>query len=580
GRRLSEPSVPRHRLEDQTTGTGGPKRHDVHGARQHPEPRAPAEAGNEHRGEDPDGAAAKRAGRAERRTPDAARRRLRGERTRPRPRRRTAAGDGRSDGAAGGSDRDGARQQRRHRARRCGAGGRSGVYDAQRPDDHAPPGRDCRAGTGGLPETHGRRAVDSRRAGGAAAAAKPVPARGRRGRRRRRRRRSGQRGPRRRTGRGGTRRSFRELHRVRAAPRGAGTCTSEDRAHRPGLHRGHERRPDGAGHRARAAQRVARAGPTAVPSALPDRDRRRVARAAPATDANHSRRRDGQTRPAVSRHLSVVSAVVLAGAAACQKVQSAPPYSLVPVARRDIVVTATASGAIQPILTLSVKSKASGEILAMPVQTGDEVQKGQLLAKIDPRIPRNNLTQAQANVDVAQAQLENATAQLKRSETLYQSKSITEADYETAKLAYTSAKAALVTAQANLQTAKDAMEDTQVGAPITGTILELDAVLGTVISSPTNDVAGGTVILKMANLDTVQVSALVDETDVGKVRPGTAVTITVDAYPNRQFDGRVLKIEPQAQVNQNVTMFPVDVNITNPGHLLKPGMNTEVEIHT
>ncbi len=282
----------------------------------------------------------------------------------------------------------------------------------------------------------------------------------------------------------------------------------------------------------------------------------------------------------MSRHLSVVSAVVLAGVAACQKVQSAPPYSLVPVARRDIIVTATASGAIQPILTLSVKSKASGEILAMPVQTGDEVQKGQLLAKIDPRIPRNNLTQAQANVDVAQAQLENATAQLKRSETLYQSKSITEADYETAKLAYTSAKAALVTAQANLQTAKDAMEDTQVGAPITGTILELDAVLGTVISSPTNDVAGGTVILKMANLDTVQVSALVDETDVGKVRPGTAVTITVDAYPNRQFEGRVLKIEPQAQVNQNVTMFPVDVNITNPGHLLKPGMNTEVEIHT
>src|SRR5256885_8553093 len=124
------------------------------------------------------------------------------------------------------------------------------------------------------------------------------------------------------------------------------------------------------------------------------------------------------------------------------------------------------------------------------------------------------------------------------------------------------------------------MEDTHLGAPITGTILELDAVLGTVISSPTNDVAGGTVILKMANLDTVQVSALVDETDVGKVRPGTAVTITVDAYPNRQFEGRVLKIEPQAQVNQNVTMFPVDVNITNPGHLLKPGMNTEVEIHT
>src|SRR4029077_7372100 len=66
---------------------------------------------------------------------------------------------------------------------------------------------------------------------------------------------------------------------------------------------------------------------------------------------------------------------------------------------------------------------------------------------------------------------------------------------------------------------------------------------------------------------------------VGKVQPGVAVTISVDAFPHRTFDGTVLKIEPQAQVTQNVTMFPVEVNIPNPEHVLKPGMNTEVEIH-
>jgi HlyD family secretion protein len=270
---------------------------------------------------------------------------------------------------------------------------------------------------------------------------------------------------------------------------------------------------------------------------------------------------------------------VLGALASCRKADVAPPYEQVAVGRRDIVVSATASGVIQPILTLSVKSKASGEIIAMPVQTGDEVKKTQLLAKVDPRIPRNNLTQAQANVAVAKAQLDNATAQLKRSQALFQTQSITQAGYDSAQLAAATAQAAVVTAQANLQTATDAMEDTHVGAPITGTVLELDAVLGTVISSPTNDVGGGTVILKMANLDTVQVSALVDETDVGKVQPGMPVTITVDAFPSRTFDGSVLKIEPQAQVTQNVTMFPVEVNIPNAGHLLKPGMNTEVEIH-
>ncbi|HYL56791.1 MAG TPA: efflux RND transporter periplasmic adaptor subunit, partial [Gemmatimonadales bacterium] len=191
--------------------------------------------------------------------------------------------------------------------------------------------------------------------------------------------------------------------------------------------------------------------------------------------------------------------VLLVAAASCHHAESAPPYDKVPVTRRDIVVSATASGVIQPILTLSVKSKASGEIIDMPVQTGDEVKKGQLLARVDPRIPQNNLTQAQANLAVAKAQLDNATAQLKRSQALFQTQSITQAGYDSAQLAAATAQAAVVTAQANLQTMKDAMEDTHLGAPITGTVLELDAVLGTVISSPTNDVGGGTVILKMAN---------------------------------------------------------------------------------
>jgi HlyD family secretion protein len=283
--------------------------------------------------------------------------------------------------------------------------------------------------------------------------------------------------------------------------------------------------------------------------------------------------------PARRRGLLVSAAPLLIAVASCRKAAPPPPYEKVAAVRRDILVSATASGGIQPILTLSVKSKASGEIIDSPVQTGDEVKQGQLLAKVDPRIPQNNLTQAQANLMVAKAQLDNATAQLKRSQALYQTQSITQAGYDSAQLAAATAQAAVVTAQSNLQTAKDAMEDTQVRAAHAGTVLELDAVLGTVISSPTNDVGGGTVILKMANLDTVQVSALVDETDVAQVQPGMAVTITVDAFPNRTFEGSVLKIEPQAQVTQNVTMFPVQVNILNPNHVLKPGMNTEVEIH-
>ena len=278
-----------------------------------------------------------------------------------------------------------------------------------------------------------------------------------------------------------------------------------------------------------------------------------------------------------SPHGAAAAALAL-GFAACKQAESAPLYETVPVERRDIVVAAVADGVIQPSLTFIVKSKAWGEIIAMPVQTADEVRKGQLLARIDPRIPRDNLTQAQANLDKARAQLDNATAQRNRSEALFHGNAIPETDYEAAKLAYATAQAAVVTAEANLQTAKDAMEDTQVRAPITGTILEIDAVLGTVISSPT--LGGGTVIMKIANLDTVQDSALVNETDVGKIQPGMPATITVDAFPNRLFAGEVVKIKPQAQVVQNATMFPVLLDIPNPGHLLKRGMNTQVKIHT
>src|SRR5439155_569459 len=290
--------------------------------------------------------------------------------------------------------------------------------------------------------------------------------------------------------------------------------------------------------------------------------------------ARRARREHPAPDPAMTdRRSAAPAAAVLLLAAACQKAQTAPLYEAVPVEHRDIVVTASASGVMQPILTFSVKSKAWGEIIEMRVQTGDEVKKGQLLARIDPRIPQQNLAEAQAAVDKARAQLQTATAQFKRSEDLFKSQSIAETEYEASKLAQATAAATVVTAEAMLQTAKDAMEDTQVRAPITGSILELDAVLGTVISIPT--LGGGTVILKMASLDTVQDSAMVAETDIGRVQPGLPVTITVDAFPNRSFDGIVLKIGPQAQVVQNLTTFPVFVNIPNPGHLLKPAMNTE-----
>lgn len=266
--------------------------------------------------------------------------------------------------------------------------------------------------------------------------------------------------------------------------------------------------------------------------------------------------------------------------AACKEAAVPPPvYLAVPVARRDLIVSARASGAIQPDTTVEVKSQASGEILQISVETGQVVSRGALMVRIDPRIPTNNVAQAQANLDVAQARLANAESQKGRADELFKSQSITQADNEAALLDYATAKAGVVTAQVTLQNGQITLDQSDVRAPIAGTIIELDVERGQVISSPTSTVGGGTVLLKMADLNRVQVNTLVDETDIGKIAPGLSATVTVDAYPNRPFAGTVLKIEPQATVQQNVTMFPVLVRIENREGLLKPGMNTEVEVY-
>jgi HlyD family secretion protein len=265
--------------------------------------------------------------------------------------------------------------------------------------------------------------------------------------------------------------------------------------------------------------------------------------------------------------------------AACKKEAVTVVYQAVPAEMRNIIVSAQAAGVVQPDTTVEVKSKASGEILGMMVETGQLVPRGTLMVQVDQRTPRNTLAQASAQLEVARARLQNAESQRTRANELFKSQSITQTEQEKAVLDYANARAEVVGAEVAVENARIKMADTDVRAPITGTIIEKNVERGQVISSPTSDVGGGTILLKMADLNLVQVRTLVDETDIGKIRPGLRATVTVDAYPNSPFDGEVLKVEPLATTQQNVTMFPVIVRIANRDGRLRPGMNAEVEIH-
>jgi HlyD family secretion protein len=265
--------------------------------------------------------------------------------------------------------------------------------------------------------------------------------------------------------------------------------------------------------------------------------------------------------------------------AACKKEAPQPVYETIPVERRDIIVSARASGTIQPDTTVEVKTRASGEVLQLKVETGQVVKRGTLLMQIDPRLSRNAVAQSEAGLEAARVQLNNAEIQKRRSDSLLAAQAITAQEHDQDVLGYANAKANLVAAQVSLENNRINLQDAEVLAPITGTIIEIDVSRGQVIASATSNVGGGTTLLKMADLNLVQVSTPIDETDIGKIQPGQRATVTVDAYANHPFPGNVLKIEPKDTVQQNVTMFPVRIRIDNRDGLLRPGMNADVEIH-
>lgn len=248
------------------------------------------------------------------------------------------------------------------------------------------------------------------------------------------------------------------------------------------------------------------------------------------------------------------------------------------VARQSIVITVSATGTVEPAEVVQVKSKASGQIVKMPVEMGTLVKPGDLIAQIDPRDPQSRYNQAVAALNAAKANVDVTKTALARAEQLYAERALTAPDHEQAVLGYANAQSSLATARTNLEVAQIQLADVTIRAPEAGTIIDKEVSEGQVIASATSSVSGGTTLVTLANLQNIVDSALVTEGDVAKVHVGETVTVTADAYPNRSFHGIVSNVSPQAVTIQSVTMFPVIIRLDNSSGLLKPGMNSDVSI--
>ena len=228
-----------------------------------------------------------------------------------------------------------------------------------------------------------------------------------------------------------------------------------------------------------------------------------------------------------------------------------------------IAKSITATGTVQPVDTVSVGAQVSGVVKNVYVDFNSIVKQGQLLAKVDPSIIREQTEQSKANLANAQSNLDYQQNNFDRQKKLYNLGAISKADYQVALNQYNSTKAAIANAAAQLRLAERNLSYTNIYSPINGVVLNRNVSAGQTIASSFN---APTLFVIAKDLTKMQVRAAVDEADIGGVRSGQLVSFTVDAFPDDIFEGTVQQILLHPTVSANVVTYTTLINIDTGGH--------------
>jgi HlyD family secretion protein len=289
--------------------------------------------------------------------------------------------------------------------------------------------------------------------------------------------------------------------------------------------------------------------------------------------------------------------------------ESAAERRTIEVQRGSLLEVASASGTIEPHVQVEVKSRASGEILEVLVQEGDVVEEGQVLFRLDradaeraieearmaERRIRAELAQSRASLTIAEADASHARAQAEVSSRGKQMGLVTEEADRAAQHAagvaeanvmlpraqITASQAALEAARLSVDDAELRFTETEVEAPVAGTILSVDVEVGSIVASGITNVSGGTPLATLADLTDLRVIGQIDEAQIGRVAVDQRVIVRVDAYPDREFEGRVGRVSPLGRAETNVVTFDVEIVVTDGDRgLLRSGMSADLEIET
>jgi HlyD family secretion protein len=316
--------------------------------------------------------------------------------------------------------------------------------------------------------------------------------------------------------------------------------------------------------------------------------------------------------------------LVLAGAALFSlkalgtKPAKIDPEKLAKVERMDLARSVVATGKVQPVTQVEVKSKASGIIQKLPVNVGDFVHKGQVICELDQNDLLPALRQQEAALHVAEAALKTAQADYERYKVdaagpdvpflkqdterarkmfadgliAQNTRDDTEKNYQlavqkqesakanlgSASAAIAKAEAALQQQQASVNIAEENLRNATIVSPIDGMVLSRESEVGDAVSSILVVGSSATLIMTVGDLNEVYIKGKVDESDIGKVYLGQTARIAVESFKDQKFQGHVTRIAPMGDEKDNVTTFEVRVSISNEKHILKAQMTANAEI--
>ena len=254
-----------------------------------------------------------------------------------------------------------------------------------------------------------------------------------------------------------------------------------------------------------------------------------------------------------------------------------PSFRLGKVERGNVRQTVSATGTLGAVRTVEVGTQVSGQISALFVDFNSKVEKGQLIAKIDPILQEQAVRDAQAGVARSEAVVTQTRLEFERSKKLHDQQIATDAEFNVTQSNYAVARANMTSAQISLQKARQNLSYTNIYSPIDGVVVERAMDVGQTVAA---SLSAPKLFVIANDLSRMQILASVDESDIGKIVAGQPVTFTVQSFPDRQFSGTVEQVRLNSTTLNNVVSYTAVVSVSNEDGKLLPGMTASVKLVT